>query len=173
MWVPNSVFDDRLLCMQWQNKNQDNAQVDIDNLIENEIKEKTLSAPKQYNTENTVQIKEMSTDNPIKLYPNPANTQVNIRYKNANDTKLQIVNILGIVITEIDLPKDIHYELLKGFLPKRYIKLDYIKKKSENKDNSIVSKYFEFGSRDLKLANKILSEDDVDIIKKKYGGLEK
>ncbi len=107
MWVPNSVFDDRLLCMQWQNKNQDNAQVDIDNLIENEIKEKTLSAPKQYNTENTVQIKEMSTDNPIKLYPNPANTQVNIRYKNANDTKLQIVNILGIVITEIDLPKDI------------------------------------------------------------------
>ena len=76
-------------------------------------------------------------------------------------------------LTRLDLPKDIHYELLEGFLPKRYIKLDYIKKKSENKDNSIVSKYFEFGSRDLKLANKILSEDDVDIIKKKYGGLEK
>lgn len=43
--------------------------------------------------------------NNILLYPNPANTQLNIKYNSAFDTRLQIVDMLGIVIKEIFLSK--------------------------------------------------------------------
>jgi hypothetical protein len=76
-------------------------------------------------------------------------------------------------INRRDIPKDVHYELLKCFLPKRYIKFDYIKKKVEERDFKHVSKYFEFGSRDLKMALSIMTPDEIKKIKNKYGGLDK
>lgn len=76
-------------------------------------------------------------------------------------------------ISHYDLPKEVHYNLLSSFLPKRYMKFDYLKKKKDEKDFKFVAKYFEFGSRDLKLALAIMSDDEVNTIKKKYGGLER
>ena len=69
-----------------------------------------------------------------------------------------------------DIPKEVHYEFYRCSLPQRFIKIDYLKKKSDDVDNSILSKYFEFGSRDQALAEKILNEKDIQKIKRKYGG---
>ncbi len=79
----------------------------------------------------------------------------------------------AVEVNRYDIPKDVHYELLKSFLPKRYIKFDYLKKKVEEKDFKQVSKYFEFGSRDLRLALDILTLEEIKKIKNKYGGLDK
>ena len=76
-------------------------------------------------------------------------------------------------INRYDIPKEVHYELLKSFLPKRYIKFDYLKNKKEDKDYSYVSKYFEFGSRDLKMAVSIMSPKDIEKIRNKYGGIDR
>lgn len=76
-------------------------------------------------------------------------------------------------VARYQLPKETHYDLLSSFLPKRFLKIDYMKKKKDEADYALVSRYFEFGSRDLKLALSILTDDEINIIKKKYGGLER
>ena len=73
-------------------------------------------------------------------------------------------------VNKYDLPKAVHYEFFRCALPKRYIKFDYIKKKTEDQDNSLVAKYFEFGSRDLKLAEKIMTPEEIEKVKRKFGG---
>ncbi|MBK7690309.1 MAG: hypothetical protein IPJ31_04045 [Bacteroidetes bacterium] len=37
-WEPNAIFDDRIICIQGQNKNQDNSNINIDSLIEGQIR---------------------------------------------------------------------------------------------------------------------------------------
>lgn len=73
-------------------------------------------------------------------------------------------------VNKYDLPKAVHYEFFRCALPKRYIKFDYIKKKTEDQDNSLVAKYFEFGSRDLKIAEKIMTPEEIEKVKRKFGG---
>ena len=44
--------------------------------------------------------------NEILLYPNPSESQLNIRYNFDKDSKLQIVDMLGIIVKEVFLSKD-------------------------------------------------------------------
>ncbi len=50
--------------------------------------------------------KKVLMENDLLIYPNPANNQINIRYKNKKDSKLQIVNMLGNIEMEISLAKE-------------------------------------------------------------------
>jgi hypothetical protein len=43
-------------------------------------------------------------ENELIVYPNPANKIVNIKYKNTDDTQLEIINVLGQKVAEIFLP---------------------------------------------------------------------
>ncbi|MBK6331647.1 MAG: T9SS type A sorting domain-containing protein [Bacteroidetes bacterium] len=44
--------------------------------------------------------------NEILLYPNPSESQLNIRYNFDKDSKLQIVDMLGIIVKEVFLSKE-------------------------------------------------------------------
>ena len=79
---------------------------------------------------------------------------------------------MAVEVNKYDLPKEVHHEFFRCVLPKRFTKFDYLKKKKEDVDNKILIKYFEFGSRDLKLAEKLMEENDIAKIKRKYGGKE-
>ncbi len=45
--------------------------------------------------------------NEIVLYPNPTNSQLNIKYKCDEDTKLQIINMYGSTVVTIKLSKEV------------------------------------------------------------------
>lgn len=80
-WQPNALWDDRVLCMQGQNKNQDNSEVDVDSMYINTIKE--LYVNNVNNNEVQHNIKPVTTSklkDPIQLYPNPAFNYVEISY---------------------------------------------------------------------------------------------
>lgn len=77
-------------------------------------------------------------------------------------------------LAKYDLPKDAHYRYLFNILPKKYMKVEYMKSKKtiDNEDSKLVSKYFEFGTRDTEVAMKILTPDIIQKIKLKYGKLK-
>lgn len=106
-WQPNALWDDRVLCMQGQNKNQDNGDIDIDSIYINTIKEMMVN-----NTNTTVlnnNIKPISSNklkNPIQLYPNPASNFVEISYTCKIDGEFILYNTIGDIILKASLPKE-------------------------------------------------------------------
>jgi hypothetical protein len=77
------------------------------------------------------------------------------------------------ILNCIDIPKETHYRYLFNILPKTYQPVSEIKiKKHNNEDEKYVAKYFEFGTKDTKDAMKLLTEQDIKNIKKKYGKLK-
>lgn len=85
-----------------------------------------------------------------------------------------MLDILLPVVADVgryDMPKEAHFRFMDALLPKRYLRVDYIKPKNTNDlDSKYVSDYFEFGSRDCKVAMSLLGKEHVEEIKKKYGG---
>lgn len=70
------------------------------------------------------------------------------------------------------LPKSVHYAYYYSLLPKKYIKFEYVKGDKDKKDKErkeYIAKYFEIGRRDVDLANKLLSDEDIIKIKKTFG----
>jgi hypothetical protein len=59
----------------------------------------------------------------IEVYPNPTNLQLNIKYRGTNDTKMQIVNMWGVVVKEIFLSKAVQHVLtsIESLMPGVYI----------------------------------------------------
>ncbi len=104
-WEPNAVFDDRLLCIQGQNKNQDNTNIDIDSLIEGQIKTQNVPIT-QNNTQSNTPAKLHTGSNAIKLYPNPATNIITVEYHEKIDGELQITNNIGQVILQTQLGAD-------------------------------------------------------------------
>jgi hypothetical protein len=41
------------------------------------------------------------------VFPNPTNLQLNIRYRNSNDSRLQIINMLGVLVKDIQLSREL------------------------------------------------------------------
>jgi len=73
----------------------------------------------------------------------------------------------------VDVPKETHYRYLFNLLPKSYLAITETKaKKHSDDDEKLVAKYFEFGSKDLKMAMEMLSEKDIRNIKRKFGMLK-
>lgn len=76
-----------------------------------------------------------------------------------------------------DVPNKAHYIFYDSVLPKRYMKLDFMKKAKEEsfvvENKEYVQKYFEFGKRDLELAMKIMTTEEIEKIKRMYGGTKR
>ncbi len=72
-------------------------------------------------------------------------------------------------LTKYNLSKEMHYRYLYFLLPNNYIKTTFLKSKTKYEDEKWVGKYFEFGSNDIRYAMRILKDEDIRNIKKKYG----
>ena len=91
------------------------------------------------------------------------------------------INAILPLVAEIDrfpdVPKEVHFRFYDSLLPKRFIKTQWFKKPkeeaglSETKDT--LREYFEFGKRDLELALRIMKSEDIEKIKRMYGGTRK
>ena len=108
-WEPNAVFDDRFLCIQGMNKNQDNSRIDIDSLIESEVI--STSSTQQnaiLNQANisTSKVKKLIDESSIKIYPNPANAYIMIEYQSTVDGTIRLFNSLGEMVLNTTLSKE-------------------------------------------------------------------
>lgn len=76
-----------------------------------------------------------------------------------------------------DIPKDAHHRFYESLLPKAFIKTTWYKKPKDTKEDAenkdIIGEYFEFGKRDMELALKIMTPEDIEKIKRKFGGTRK
>ena len=106
-WQPNALWDDRVLCMQGQNKNQDNSDMDIDSLYASVIKESNVNnniAPIVIrNDENKNKLIASEAHNNIQVYPNPASQFVIISYESQTNGYFRIFNSIGELILETEL----------------------------------------------------------------------
>ena len=145
LWEPSAVFDDRGLCAQGQNKNQDNS--NTDEFLINNLKDLTsVKKTKGHSGENETRHSDgdlifiQSTE--IKVYPNPANTQITIAYLSESDGQFVLYNTLGEIVLETNLNKEntktqiaindiasglYHYEITFGNRKKTIGKLSIIK----------------------------------------------
>jgi hypothetical protein len=145
-WQPNAMWDDRVLCMQGQNKNQDNSDIDIDEMYMNTIKESNAQNPLMSNVvknkgkELTPKAKIESSE--ISLYPNPSQGYVIISYESNVDGYFTLYNTLGEVVLQTTLSKEntrtqiplmnlangvYHYEVGFNSLSKSFGKLSLLK----------------------------------------------
>ena len=109
LWEPSAVFDDRGLCAQGQNKNQDNN--NIDEFILNSLKE--LTSTKRINSsliesQNKINALEKLIDHSatIQVYPNPANAQVTVENISRVDGKFILYNSIGEIVLKTTLSKE-------------------------------------------------------------------
>ena len=80
---------------------------------------------------------------------------------------------LAAELTRYDIPKDVHYDVWFNSLPKKYLKITYIKKSKDADSSDDIEKiqtYFETGTRDTALLVKMLTKEQKKAIVKKYGG---
>jgi hypothetical protein len=107
LWEPDAIFDDRLLCIQGQNKNQDNSQMNIDSLIENEIIAAIVKTPDNQAMINSHSIKKVISGNEtdIRIFPNPAQTFIIVEYSCESEGDLILFNSIGQEVLKTTLDK--------------------------------------------------------------------
>jgi hypothetical protein len=107
LWEPNAIFDDRIICIQGQNKNQDNSRLNIDSLIESQIAEVNVKAATNNVFTNDNNTKKVFSDNKhdIKVFPNPASTFIVVEYSCESDGELILYGSLGQEILKTSLEK--------------------------------------------------------------------
>lgn len=79
--------------------------------------------------------------------------------------------IVSTINNQRNIPKDIHYQYYFNLLPKKNHFFRYIKSKKDEvreEQKEILMEHFEFGSRDLEKALKILTIDQIKHITGKY-----
>ncbi len=108
-WEPNAIFDDRIICIQGQNKNQDNTNINIDSLIESQITEANIKAVggNLNISGKSISIAKKVDVNAIEVYPNPASSVVIISYNSEVDGYFKLYNSFGEVVLATILSKDI------------------------------------------------------------------
>jgi hypothetical protein len=107
LWEPNAIFDDRIICIQGQNKNQDNSKINIDSLIESQIAEANVKMVSNNISANTRNSKKIISESKsvINIFPNPASTFIIIEYNCESDGELILYNSLGQEILKTSLEK--------------------------------------------------------------------
>jgi hypothetical protein len=106
-WQPNAMWDDRVLCMQGQNKNQDNSEIDIDSLyisviIESNVNNNIAPIIIRIDENKNKLIASEAHDN-IQVYPNPASQFVIISYESQTNGYFRMFNSIGELILETEL----------------------------------------------------------------------
>lgn len=93
--------------MQGQNKNQDNTEVDVDSMYMYTIKEMIVNNPNSISNDNNIKYPPKNNlIDVVQLYPNPANSYVEISYANKVDGEFVIYNAIGDIILKAKLSKD-------------------------------------------------------------------
>jgi hypothetical protein len=144
-WQPNALWDDRVLCIPGQNKNQDNTITDIDSLHTEAIKESNLQTGQLANSTINTVAKQISVTNrleAVSVYPNPANSYVIISYKSVENGVFTLYNTLGEIVLKtalssentktqiplLDLANGVyHYEVAFAFMKKTIGKLSILR----------------------------------------------
>ena len=94
------------ICIQGQNKNQDNSKINIDSLIESQIAEANVKATMNnvFAIENSIKKILAESKQDIKIFPNPASTFIIVEYNCESDGELILYNSLGqeILITSLE-----------------------------------------------------------------------
>ena len=107
LWEPNAIFYDRIICIQGQNKNQDNSNINIDSLIESQIAEANVKMVSNNISADASNTKKVISDSKsvIKVFPNPASTFIIVEYNCESDGELILYNSLGQEILKTSLEK--------------------------------------------------------------------
>ena len=95
------------ICIQGQNKSQDNSNINIDSLIESQIADANVKAAMNNVIANENNIKRALSDNKqgIKIFPNPASTFIIVEYNCESDGELILYSSLGQEILKTSLEK--------------------------------------------------------------------
>jgi hypothetical protein len=104
LFSPGNIYDDRLLCIQGQNKNADFNNINIDSLYESQIVEDYENA--QAGIAQPVRHKALAQGEVV-IYPNPATTQITIEYACATDGEFVLFNSIGQEVLRTMLGRDI------------------------------------------------------------------
>jgi hypothetical protein len=117
-WQPNALFDDRLLCLQAENKNGENEIEDIDNYYTQQISAAQNIVVIPSNTK-VILNASINFKEHTRVYPIPINTMVNIELGRNEPAELTIYNLLGekvlSVILKLQLTKLSLDQLVPGF----------------------------------------------------------
>jgi hypothetical protein len=107
LWEPNAIFDDRIICIQGQNKNQIISNINIDSLIESQIAEANVRMVSNNISANASNTKKIISDDKqgIKIFPNPASTFIIVEYNCESDGELILYNGLGQELLKTSLGK--------------------------------------------------------------------
>ncbi|MBL7766600.1 MAG: T9SS type A sorting domain-containing protein [Chitinophagaceae bacterium] len=102
-WQPNVLWEDRVLCLQGQNKNGDINQIDPDSMYSSITQaENNLSlVPVSFNKINDKM--DSLTRKDIQVYPNPASDYIVVSYKSATNGEFRLYNALGELILKTEL----------------------------------------------------------------------
>ncbi|MBK8144718.1 MAG: T9SS type A sorting domain-containing protein [Bacteroidetes bacterium] len=113
LYNPIMQYNDRLNCIQiiGQNKNGNSGYLNLDSLYEVQVDEQAgiLANQIKSNEEEKRQVRpeiNIGEDNTIRIYPNPASTQVTISYYSESDGYFKLYNTLGDVIVSTTLSKE-------------------------------------------------------------------
>jgi hypothetical protein len=90
------------------------------------------------------------------------------RFVSMVDCYLPVVNEINMY----DLPKDVHCQFMKSFLPKRKQYFKYIKEtKEDSYERECIETYFECGPNDSKEMMKLMSKSEIDFIVNKFSSI--
>ena len=95
------------ICIQGQNKNQDNSNINIDSLIESQIGEANVRMVSNNISADASNTNKVISDSKsvIKVFPNPASTFIIVEYNCESDGELILYNSIGQEILKTSLEK--------------------------------------------------------------------
>ena len=105
-WQPNTLWDDRVLCMPWQNKNQDNSDIDIDSVYTVNIKESNMQSGQTNIQTNHINVNQIALSDKVQnisVYPNPANSYIVVSYQTKSNGVFTLYNSLGEIVLKTEL----------------------------------------------------------------------
>jgi hypothetical protein len=103
MYEADAKYDDRMLCMNAHNKGGDKIS-DIDSFLNNQLKETIQTNGMTIGQQPIIKtMKAVLENGDIEIYPNPANTQINIEYKCNSIGEFTLYNNLGQLVLKSEL----------------------------------------------------------------------
>ena len=105
MYEADAKYDDRMLCMNAQNKGGDKIS-DIDSFLNNQLKETIQTNGMTIGQQPIIKTsKTVLTDGEVVVYPNPASTQITIEYNCISEGNFILYNAIGQEVMRSQLGK--------------------------------------------------------------------
>ena len=105
MYEADAKYDDRMLCMNAQNKKGDKI-TDIDSFLNNQLKETIETNAMTIGQQPIIKTSKAElTDGEVVVYPNPASTQITIEYNCMSEGYFILYNAIGQEVMRSQLGK--------------------------------------------------------------------